>query len=246
MQLHNSPSISVIFPCYNDAKSIGKLIKVANATARKLTKDHEIIIVEDGSEDNSHLVLKRLLKKYRKLKLILHKVNRGYGAALRSGFSAAKKDLIFYTDGDGQYNPEELSFLLNLMTDDVNFINGIKMPRQDPTYRIVLGNIYSLIARWAFWLPVLDVDCDFRLIRRSLLSKLNLTKNSGSICIELVKRAQRAGAKFRQVSVHHYERPYGQSQFFQTKHLLSTLFELAGLWIQLIIIDKFFNRFQSK
>lgn len=234
-------SISIFFPCYNDAKSIGKLIENAFQTARQLTGDYEVIVVDDASTDTSLQVLKNLAKKHTKLKLVFHEKNQGYGGALRTGFKTATKDLVFYTDGDGQYDVKELPLLLSLMTDDVNFINGIKMARYDPTYRIVLGNIYSFFTRWFFWLPIIDIDCDFRLIRRDLIKKLKLKSSSGSICVELVKRAQRAGGKFRQVSIHHYPRRWGGSQFFRPEKLLSTLWGLFSIWVKLMIIDKFFK-----
>lgn len=208
---------------------------------RKLTSDYEVIVVDDASTDKSRKALKKLARRHSLLRLVFHENNQGYGGALRSGFRASIKDLVFYTDGDGQYDVRELPLLLNLMTDDVNFINGIKMTRHDPTYRIFVGNLYSLLARWLFWLPVYDVDCDFRLVRRELLRRLDLKGNSGSICIELVKKAQRAGGKFRQVSVHHYERRFGRSQFFRPERLLSTLFELARLWFGLMVKNKIFS-----
>lgn len=235
------PSISVFFPCYNDEKSIEKLVDDAFATLRGITQDYEVIVVDDGSTDKSREVLANLAKKHKDIKLVFHDKNRGYGGALKTGFATAKKDLVFYTDGDGQYDVKELPLLLSLMTDDVNFVNGIKMTRHDPTHRVFIGNLYSFIARWLFWLPIYDVDCDFRLIRRGVIKKLDLKSNSGSICIELVKKAQRAGAKFRQVSVHHLERRWGQSQFFQADRLLRTLLEVAGLWLQLMVVDKVFK-----
>jgi glycosyltransferase involved in cell wall biosynthesis len=179
-------------------------------------------------------LLKKLQKKYKKLRLIVHKKNKGYGGALVSGFKAATKKLVFYTDGDGQYDVKELPILLKLMTPDVDFVNGIKMARQDATYRILVGNFYSLVIRWGFWLPIIDVDCDFRLIRRSILKKFRLTSMSGSICVELVKKSQQAGARFRQVSVHHYSRKWGESQFFVPRRILKTFWDLANLWLKLI------------
>ncbi len=232
------PSISVFFPCYNDEKSIQKLVENSLITLKKVTKDYEIIVVDDGSTDKSRNVLKKLAKNHKKLKLVFHEHNKGYGGALKSGFRTASKELVFYTDGDGQYDIKELPILLNLMTEDVNFVNGIKMSRKDPTYRIIIGNFYSLIARWLFWLPIYDVDCDFRLIRKEIIEKLSLQSSSGSICVELVKKAQRSGAKFRQLSVHHYERSYGNSQFFRISRLLSTFRELWMLWVRLMIIGK--------
>lgn len=231
-------SISVFFPCYNDAESIKRLVEDAFLILKKLTPDYEIIVVDDGSTDSSRQVLKKLSLRHHRLKLVFHERNLGYGGALRTGFKTATKELVFYTDGDGQYDVKELPILLSLMTKDVDFINGIKMSRHDPTYRIFIGNLYSFVARWLFFLKTYDVDCDFRLIRQELLKKLDLKSNSGSICVELVKKAQRAGGKFRQVSVHHRERKWGQSQFFRIGRILTTFFELGRLWIKLMVIDK--------
>lgn len=234
----SNKSISVFFPCYNDSKSISKLVINAFKTLRRLTNNYEVIVIDDCSIDNSRKVLKKLSKRYKKLKLVFHQKNQGYGGALKSGFKNSSKKLIFYTDGDGQYDVRELPILFSLMTDDVNFVNGIKMTRHDPSYRIVLGNLYSFFARWIFWLPTYDVDCDFRLIRKELAKKLDLKSNSGSICIELVKKSQRNGAKFRQVSVHHYPRRWGQSQFFRVSRLASTFLEISKLWVTLMVFDK--------
>lgn len=238
MVVPRKPSISIFFPCYNDSESIQKLVKNTFLTIKNISDDYEVIVIDDGSTDSSREVLKRLSKKYKFLKLVFHESNKGYGGALQSGFKSASKDLIFYTDGDGQYDVKELPILLNLMTDDVNFVNGIKMTRHDPTYRIVIGNLYSFVIRWFFWLPIYDIDCDFRLIRREIIQNLEFSSTSGSICVELVKKSQRNGAKFRQVSVHHYQREYGQSQFFRPERLLITSWELLNLWIKLMITDK--------
>lgn len=239
MRSKSDQSISVFFPCYNDSKTIGKLIKDALFVLKELTKTYEVIVIDDGSTDGSRELLKDLAKRQPKLKVVFHQSNQGYGGALISGFKNAKYDLCFYTDGDGQYNVKELAILFSLMTEDVNFINGIKMSRHDPTYRIIIGNLYSFMARWLFWLPIQDIDCDFRLVRKSIYSKLDLKSKSGTICIELIKKSQRAGAVFRQVSVHHFERPFGQSQFFRPKHLLRTFWEIIFLWFNLMVKEKF-------
>lgn len=230
--------VSIFFPCYNDAKSIKKLVENAFSTIKKCTNKYEVIVINDASTDNSKKVLQKLSQKYKHLKVITHLQNQGYGGALRSGFKTARYDLIFYTDGDGQYDVRELPLLLWLMTKDCNFINGIKMARHDPTYRIIIGDLYSFMTRWLFWMPIYDIDCDFRLIRKSLVKKLKLKSSSGAICVELVKKAQRAGAKFRQVSVHHLERQYGVSQFFRMDRIVQTFGELTKLWVKLMLFDK--------
>lgn len=236
------PSVSIFFPCYNDAESIGTLVKAAFAVIKNYTKTYEVIVIDDASTDSSQKVLKQLSKKYKKLRLIFHPKNLGYGGALRSGFKAAKYELIFYTDGDGQYDVSELPLLLALMSKDVDFVNGIKMARHDPTYRIVIGNLYSFFIRWLFWMPILDIDCDFRLIRKEVINKLDLRCSSGAICIELVKKAHRANASFRQVSVHHLERKFGASQFFRAERILSTFREIILLWWELMV----YNRLHAK
>lgn len=233
-----SSSLSIFFPCYNDSKTIGRLVENAFVIAKSLTDNFEVIVIDDGSIDSSRKILENLAKKYKQLKLVFHTKNLGYGGTLKNGFKESSKDLIFYTDGDGQYDVRELPLLFQLMSKDVDFINGIKMTRHDFTYRVIMGNLYNFIARWLFLLPTYDVDCDFRLIRKTLIKRLDLKSNSGSICVELVKKAQRAKASFRQVSIHHFERKYGNSQFFIPRHLIATFIELIFLWTDLMVIEK--------
>jgi glycosyltransferase involved in cell wall biosynthesis len=237
----NRPSITVFFPCYNDEKTIGRLVLGAREQLQQLTADFEILVVNDGSKDGSATVLASLEAQVPQLRVITHERNRGYGGALRSGFAGATKDLVFYTDGDGQYDVAELPVLLALLSDDTDFVNGMKMTRQDPAYRVFVGNLHRFVMRWSFWLPINDVDCDMRLIRRAVLDRITLRSNSGSICVELVKHAERAGARFRELSVHHYPRQHGTSQFFTVGRILRTYLDIAGIWLKLMV----FERFQS-
>ena len=229
------PSISAFFPCYNDERTIAGLVRETEAQLRCATDDYEIIVVNDGSRDGSARVLAELAQEMPRLRVITHETNRGYGGALRSGFAAATKELVFYTDGDGQYDVGELPLLLMLLTPDTDFVNGMKMTRQDPGYRVFAGNLHKFVMRWSFWLPVTDVDCDFRLVRRSVVQRLRLTQNSGSICVELVKLAHRAGAQFREVSVHHYAREFGESQFFRPGRIARTYLDIAQMWLKLMV-----------
>ncbi len=228
-------SISAFFPAYNDAGTIAKLVRSAALLLPKLAEDFEIIVVDDGSSDGTAAVLDGLRREYPFLKVIHHGVNRGYGAALITGFANCSKDLIFYTDGDGQYDVEEMPRLLEALRDDVDMVTGYKIRRSDPGYRIVTGNTYRAIVRILFNLKVRDVDCDFRLFRREILRRFQLTCDSGVICVELIKKCQLSGLRIVQVPVHHYHRELGESQFFRPKHLSRVLIQLFVAWFRLVM-----------
>jgi glycosyltransferase involved in cell wall biosynthesis len=226
-------SLSVFFPAYNDAPSLPKLVASTFAVLREWVSDYELIVVNDGSFDNTGEVLAELAKEYAPhLRVITHPENRGYGGALRSGFAAATKEFVFYTDGDGQYDPSELPSLLTRMADDVGLVNGYKLERSDPAHRIWIGNAYNNFARFLFNVKIRDIDCDYRLIRRSLLDTIHLTSTSGTICVELVRKLELLPWRVVEVGVHHYPRIHGRSQFFRVRSLAVTFAQLLRLWVQ--------------
>ena len=228
-------SISAFFPCYNDKGTIASVILETKSTLEKLTDDYEIIVIDDGSTDGSRELLLKLQHDVPQLKLILHEKNLGYGGALRSGFKAVTKELIFYTDGDGQYDVKELTFLLAKLTEGVDVVNGYKLKRQDPWLRVIIGYIYQYAVKFLFQLKIKDVDCDFRLIRRKVIDKIELESNTGTICVELIKKIELAGFKFTEVGVSHYYRTYGSSQFFTLERIIKTLYRLLILWFSLFV-----------
>lgn len=227
------PSITAFFLCYNDAGTIPSMVIVADRTLRKLTDDYEIIVGNDGSTDQSATVLAELQGLYPRLRVLNHAQNRGYGGNLRSGFAAATKDLIFYTDGDGQYDPGELPVLYERLTGDVDVVQGWKIQRHDPLHRIVIGKIYHWVVRAWFDLHLRDVDCDFRLIRRHVLESFPLESHTGCITVELMTRIQMGGFSLVEVPVHHYHRAHGQSQFFNVGRVAATLVQLFEMWVHL-------------
>ncbi len=223
--------LSVFFPAYNDAPSLPGLIAATFKTLDPLVKDLEVIVVNDGSHDRPGEVLAELSRRFGpRMRVITHEKNRGYGGALRSGFAAATKELVFYTDGDGQYDVRELPKLLERMSDDVGLVNGYKLERSDPRHRIWIGNAYNRFARFLFRIRIRDIDCDFRLIRRDLLSQIRLFSTSGTICVELVRKLELSGCRVAEVGVHHYPRLHGRSQFFRVRSLLTTFWQLAKLY----------------
>jgi len=238
-------SVSVFFPAYNDAGSIGKLVRVSAAILPELTSNYEIVVVNDGSKDATGEVLRALAVEYPFLKVIEHPANRGYGAALITGFANCTKELIFYTDGDGQYDVEELRVLLAAFNEEVDLVNGYKISRSDPMHRIIAGRIYQYLMRFIFHLRVRDVDCDFRLFRRSLLDHAHLSFDSGVICVEMMKKFESCGCRIVEVPVHHYPRYHGSSEFFTFKHLRRIFGQLFVAWCELVAIPAFSRHPQS-
>jgi len=236
--MSNRPSITVFFPAYNDAGTIASMVVLADRTLRKLTDDYEMIVVNDGSRDHTAQVLSELESIYPRLRLIHHTANRGYGSALRTGFANASKELIFYTDGDAQYDVRELEKLVPLMTGDVDVVNGYKISRSDPWHRIIIGTVYRWVVRLAFGIKIRDVDCDFRLVRRASYNRVRLASTSGTICVEMIKSFQDAGLRFAEAPVNHYHRAYGKSQFFNFRRLFKTFRDLSALWWRLVIMRK--------
>jgi glycosyltransferase involved in cell wall biosynthesis len=229
------PGLSVFFPAYNDSGTIASLVISALHTARRLTPDFEVIIVNDGSADATAEIADELARTYPEVKVVHHPRNRGYGGALRSGFAAATRDLVFYTDGDAQYDPAELALLWERFGEDVDLVNGYKISRSDPFHRIVIGRVYHHTVKLLFGLRVRDVDCDFRLMRRAIFDRVTLEKNSGVICLEMMKKVQDAGFRVAEVPVHHYHRAFGKSQFFNFRRLFKTAIDVARLWFVLVI-----------
>jgi glycosyltransferase involved in cell wall biosynthesis len=231
-------SLSLVFPAYNDAGTIASMVVSARRTARTIASDYEIVVVDDGSRDGTAQILDELEAIVPELRVVRHEENRGYGAALRTGFAAATKDLVFYTDGDAQFDPRELPRLFDLLTPGIDYVSGYRLRRADPLLRVLVGNPYHLFVRAAFGLSLRDIDCDFRLFRRQILERLELEEDDGSMCLELLKKLEDGGFRFAQAPVSHYPRIYGRSQYFTIRGVLKSYWQLFRLWVRLVIRRK--------
>ena len=228
-------SLSIFFPAYNDGGTIASMVIRAVKTAAELTPDFEVIVVDDGSADGTAGIADELARTYPHVRAVHHPTNRDYGAALQTGFRSATKDLIFYTDGDAQYDPSELAALWAAIGPDIDLVNGYKISRADPLHRVIIGRVYHYIVSILFGLKLRDVDCDFRLMRRSIFERINLQKSSGIICVEMMKKIQDHGFRIVEVPVHHFHRSYGKSQFFNFHRLFRTGRDLMVLWYALVV-----------
>ena len=230
-------AVSAFFPCYNDQATIAQMVNVTVKTLAAVgVSDAEVIVVDDGSTDDAPRVLAELATEEPLLRVVTHEQNRGYGGALISGFTNATRQWVFYTDGDGQFDPAELELLVGRASDDVDVVQGYKLHRADNLARRVVGRLYHSVVSFAFGLKIRDTDCDFRLIRRSALDRVHLEHTTGVICVELVRKLQDTGARFTEVGVHHYRREYGKSEFFRIGAVVHTLADLAVLWVRMVVL----------
>lgn len=228
-------SLTAFFPAYNDQHTIGAMVCTVAEEIAKVTDDFEVLVVDDGSKDETGAILDRLAKELPFLRVIHHERNLGYGAALITGFKNARKDLIFYTDGDGQYDVREIHNLLAHLRPNIDLVNGYKVKRADAWYRIFIGACYRRAMRWAFRLSIRDVDCDFRLFRRYVFDTISLESRSGVICVEMAKKFELAGFRMAEIPVSHYPRMHGRSEFFRLRHLVYTFKGLLKVWWMLVV-----------
>jgi glycosyltransferase involved in cell wall biosynthesis len=237
MEKKNLP-LSIFYPVYNDWGTIASMVAESIITAEKITDDYEIILVDDGSREKTKDILVLLEKTFPQVRVVTHVKNRGYGGALKSGFENASKEFIFYTDGDAQYDVRELVLLAEAMNDNVDVVNGWKIKRHDPIYRVWIGKIYQYVSKVLFQLPIKDVDCDFRLMRKSVFENINLVSNSGTICVEMIHKLGRKKVRFAEVPVTHFFRASGKSEFFNFARLIRVARDYAKLWFRLVVFKK--------
>ena len=230
--------LSFFFPAYNDGGTIASLVIRATQAISRLTSDYEIIVINDGSTDATAEIVDELARKYPQVRVVHHRQNRGYGGALRTGFATATKALIAYTDGDAQYDPAEIEQLWTQLTPDADMVNGYKISRADPLHRIVIGRIYHHTVKFLFRLQVRDVDCDFRLMRREIFDRIRLERDTGVICLEMMRKIQDAGFRIVETPVHHYHRTHGRSQFFNLPRVFWTGIDVLKLWVQLVVLGR--------
>jgi len=227
--------LTVFFPAYNDGGTVASLVIRAVQVARSLTPNYEVIVIDDGSTDSTSIIADELVRIYPTVRVVHHPANQGYGGALRTGFASATKEVVFYTDGDAQYDPAEMALLWRRMVPGVDLVNGYKISRSDPLHRIIIGRTYHYVVKALFGLRVRDVDCDFRMMRRSIFERVRLEKSSGVICLEMMKKIQDAGFALAEVPVHHYHRAYGKSQFFNFRRVVRTGIDVLKLWFALVV-----------
>lgn len=208
-------SLTIFFPFYNDAGTVSQTIKDAYRYGTMVTKDLEVIAIHGGdSKDTTWTEILKQKKIHKDLVIIDKHDNHESYAVIKYGFQASTKDWVFYTDGDMQYHLDDLEKLVSIQAKTgADVVNGYKTTRGDSLLRVMMGNMYKRISKTVFKLPIRDLTCDFRLIRRSYLKMISLNATGASILIEMIKKLQMKGATFVETPVNHYSRMYGKSTY---------------------------------
>lgn len=226
MMTNRDISLSVFFPAYYDEKNIGKVVHKAIKVLEELQlKDYEITIIEDASPDKCGEVADELARQYPKVKVIHHEKNRGYGATIYEGFTTAKLDYVFYTDGDNQFDLEELKKFVALVPYS-DLVVGYRKKKQYSTYRKITSFVYNLVLRWAFDIDYIDVDCAFKIIKRDLFDKITINTKDAFIDAEILIQAKRLGYTSTEIGVKHLPRVDGVSTAARPSIIFRTIKEI--------------------
>jgi glycosyltransferase involved in cell wall biosynthesis len=203
-------SISLVLPAYNEADNIEPMVAEATPALEANADDYEIIVVDDGSADDTAGATRRAMEQNAHVRLVEHEVNKGFGAAVFTGFTSANMDWIFYTDADRQFVLSELENFVSIM-DDADLIAGYRAPRRDPFMRVFYGKGWSALCTVMFGYTVRDVDCGFKLFRREIIETLapEIASRGATFSIEWLVRAKRAGYRFVELPVTHRQRVAG-------------------------------------
>ena len=226
--------LSVFFPLYNEEGNVKTNVQKALKVLDELKLKYEILLVNDGSTDNTAQIIDEIVNQNPNIKAIHHKTNLGYGEALRSGFYSAKYDTIVYTDGDGQFDFSEVTkFLNNIEENDV--VMGYRIKRQDPIFRILFKQGWKLSLFSFFGLTLKDIDCGFKMVKKKVLEKIPKLESTRGAMInaEIVIKAKKAGFKIGQVGVNHYPRLSGKPTGASLRVIVKSYLDLFRLWWKL-------------
>lgn len=224
------PELSLFLPIYNEEAAIAKVIKSANQVLKKVADQYEILCIEDGSQDSSAQVIRKLAKTNKNLRMIQHQPNRGYGGAFKSGLYGSQYNLVSYIDADGQFDYSEITkFLESIKKADL--VLGFRLNRQEGKRRQAMAFLWRLWNFALFGLWVKDPDCGFKLIKKQVIDAIpQLVTESAETEAEFLIRAQRLGFTFSQIGVHHYPRQGGKSTGDNFKVIFKAVKETLHLW----------------
>jgi glycosyltransferase involved in cell wall biosynthesis len=221
-------SISAVLPAYNEEQVIAASVAAMVTTLESLGADYEVIVVNDGSRDRTAEILTKLGEENPRVRMVSHARNQGYGAALWTGFTSATKELVFLTDGDKQFDVDELKDFLPLL-DGADLVIGYREPRADPLIRRLNGWGWNTIVTLLFGYTAKDVDCAFKLFRRRILDRVEVHARGATFSAEFLVKARRLGYVIRERRASHYPRPAGQATGAKPAVILRAFREILRL-----------------
>jgi len=222
-------SLTLVLPAFNEEANIDAVVQNALATLPAYVNAYEIIVVDDGSRDRTSDIVAGLAASDDRIRLVRHERNRGYGAALISGFKASTGDFVMFMDADRQFNIRDMRLLVPF-AGEYDIVAGFRMERSDPLHRRVFAEMFNVSVRMLFGVHLRDIDCAFKLFRGDLLRVLPLTAPGALINTEIQAKARREGATLQQVGVHHYPRVAGEATGGSPRVILRALGETLALW----------------
>ncbi|MCC7369103.1 MAG: glycosyltransferase family 2 protein [Chloroflexi bacterium] len=231
IHLEPAVSISAVLPAYNEEAAIEQSVRQMSSVLRSLVSDFEVIVTNDGSRDRTGDVLARLSQEADlHLRVVTHPTNRGYGAALASGFDAASKDLIFLTDGDRQFDVSELARFVPRMDAQTDMVIGWRRKRADPPMRLLNAFGWKLLVNGLFGYTAKDVDCAFKLFRRDVWRGVQVQARGATFSAELLVKARRLGFRVQELPVEHFPRTSGSATGARPAVIVRAFRELFALW----------------
>ena len=222
-------SLSVIFPAYNEEHNITKTVESARAVLSQVAKKWEIIIVNDGSRDDTQRICEELADSMPEVRVVQHPQNRGYGAALKSGICAARHELIFFSDSDGQFDLGELPKFLEY-TDQYDIVAGYRAKRQDPLHRLINAWGWNMLVRALLGIRVRDIDCAYKVFRREVFERIQIRAVGAMVNTEILAQAMKFGMKIKELEVRHLPRCFGRSTGANVFVICKAFRELVLLW----------------
>jgi glycosyltransferase involved in cell wall biosynthesis len=221
-------SLSVIFPAFNEEESIRTLIELAGRVLPDLAETWEIIVVDDGSQDTTGAICDELAAAHPQVHTVHHSTNLGYGAALKSGIIAARHDLIFFTDADGQFDLKELRELIR-WSKHYPIVAGYRKKRRDPPHRLLNALGWKVLVRIVLGLKVRDIDCAFKLFHREVFNHVQIRSVGAMVNTEILVQATRLGMRMHEVEVSHFRRKHGKPSGANMRVILKAFRELIKL-----------------
>jgi glycosyltransferase involved in cell wall biosynthesis len=228
LPVHPDLSVTVFFPCYNEEANVEQTTMAAIKACERLIGDYEIIIVNDGSRDRTGEIADLLAARHPRVRAVHNRPNRGYGGALARGFTEATKDWVFYTDGDGQFDFEELEHVLPLLS-QYDIVSCYRMQRSDAFLRKCNAWAWGGLVRALFHMKLRDIDCAFKVYPRRFLDRIELKSTGALIDTEMLAKATYLGYRIGQIGVHHYPRTAGQQTGANLRVILRAFKELFRL-----------------